>query len=104
MKISNVELKVVGVTFTNDDGSDRQDIIKNLPDNVSLMLVRERHNKYDKNAIMVFANLRQIGYIGKEYAKIIAPKMDAGAQFNVSLKDKGVYEKTAYCHIVINEV
>lgn len=102
-KITNVELKVVGVTFKNEDGTDRQDVIRNLTNEASILLVREPHNKFDRNAVMVFANLRQIGYIGKEFAKILAPKMDAGAVFNAKIKDVGEYEKTQYCHIIINE-
>ena len=81
--IQNVDLKVVGVTFTNEDGSSRKEQILTLAEqykdklgDIRIDLVREAENKYDINAVKVLANDVQIGYIGKEYAAIIAPLMD----------------------------
>ena len=59
-KIQNVDLKVVGVTFTNEDtGEKRSDIIRELmdkkPEEIKIQLVREPENKYDINAIKVLA-------------------------------------------------
>ena len=69
--IQNVDLKVVGVTFTNEDGSSRKEQILTLAEqykdklgDIRIDLVREAENKYDINAVKVLANDVQIGYIG----------------------------------------
>ena len=70
--IKNVDLKVVGVTFSNDDGSKRSEIIREIIDkidtgmdsgDVEIKLERESDIKFDINAIKVMADGKQIGYI-----------------------------------------
>lgn len=107
-KIQNVDLKVVGVTFTNEDTKEkRADIIRELMDvdkaSISIQLVREPENKYDINAIKVLANDKQIGYIGKEYASILAPKMDEYEEFEANVKEVGEYKNRPFCEITINQ-
>ena len=109
MKIQNVDLKVVGVTFTNEDtGEKRSDIIKELmeknPDDIKITLVREPDNKFDMNAIKVLANDKQIGYIGKEYATIIAPLLDEYEEFDVKVTGIGEYKNRPYCEVTINQL
>lgn len=109
MKIQNVDLKVVGVTFTNEDtGEKRSDIIRELMDKdisgIKIDLIREPENKYDVNAIKVLANNRQIGYIGKEYATIIAPLLDEYEEFVATVKGIGEYKNRPYCEITINQI
>lgn len=109
MKIQNVDLKVVGVTFTNEGtGEKRADIIRELmnkkPEDIKIELVREPENKYDMNAIKVLADDRQIGYIGKEYASMIAPLLDEFEEFNVTVKGIGEYKNRPYCEITINQL
>lgn len=109
MKIQNVDLKVVGVTFTNEDtGEKRADIIRELmnknPEDIKIQLVREPDNKFDINAIKVLANDKQIGYIGKEYATIMAPLMDEYEEFAVTVKGIGEYKNRPYCEITINQL
>ena len=108
-KIQNVDLKVVGVTFTNEDtGEKRSDIIRELmdkkPEEIKIQLVREPENKYDINAIKVLADNKQIGYIGKEYATIIAPLMDEYEEFAVTVKGIGEYKNRPYCEVTINQL
>lgn len=109
-KISNVDLKVVGVTFTNEGtGEKRGEIIRELagskkPEDINITLVREPENKYDMNAIKVLADDRQIGYIGKEYASIIAPLMDECEDFKATVKGIGEYKNRPYCEITINQL
>lgn len=107
-KIANVDLKVVGVTFTNDDGSSRKDKIIEMSqykDKVVIQLEREPQNKYDPNAIKVLADGKQIGYIGKDYSGILAPMMDNEfRRFSARLKDCGEYKGRPYCEITINEL
>ena len=110
MKIQNVDLKVVGVTFKNEDtGEKRGEIIRELaahkkPEDISIELVREPENKYDMNAIKVMADGKQIGYVGKEYAAIIAPLLDEYEEFNVRVKGIGEYKNRPYCEITINQL
>lgn len=102
--IKNVKLKVVGVSFTNVDGTNRQDIISKLSTNSYIGLRREPTNMYDKNAIAVHCANGQIGYIGKDYSSIMAPMMDAGTQFSAKIAEVDKYKETWYLHIIINEV
>lgn len=110
MKIQNVDLKVVGVTFKNEDtGEKRGEIIRELaaaksPEEISIELKREPDNKYDMNAIKVLADGRQIGYVGKEYASIIAPLLDEYEEFDVKVKGIGEYKNRPYCEITINQL
>lgn len=51
-----------------------------------LTLEREPNNPKDRNAIMVLHEGRHLGYVGKEKAARLAPAMDAGAEYEVSLR------------------
>lgn len=110
MKIQNVDLKVVGVTFTNEGtGEKRGQIIRELaeskkPEEISIELVREKDNQYDMNAVKVMADGKQIGYIGKEYAAIIAPLMDEFEEFTAVVKGIGEFKNRPYCEITINQL
>ena len=61
VKINSYHTKIVGVTFKNDDGSDRQRIIRDLTRNgmlsigTELQLIHDPTNPYDKNCIRVVA-------------------------------------------------
>lgn len=107
--IQNVDLKVVGVTFTNEEtGEKRSDIVRELAQknvsDIKIQLVREPENQYDANAVKVIADDRQIGYIGKEYATIIAPLMDEYEEFSTVVKGIGEYKNRPYCEITINQL
>lgn len=104
MKITNAQLKVVGITFKNEDGTNRQDIIKSLSNDAIIILKREPHNQYDKNAIAVFSLNGQIGYIGKDYASAMANLMDKGIKFVATIDKLDTYKDTTYIHLLINEV
>lgn len=107
-KIKNVDLKVVGVTFKNSDGSSRAEKIIEISqhkDSAVIKLERESSNLYDPNAIKVLANGRQIGYVGKDYSGILAPMMDNEfREFSAKVKDCGEYKGRPYCQITINEI
>lgn len=103
-KIKNVELKVVGVTFSNEDGTKRKDIIVGMKLESPIMLEREPSNKYDTNAVKVLTDGGQIGYIGKDYSSILAPYMDAGRQFTAKVKSCGISNNRPYCSIIVDEV
>lgn len=97
--IKNVKLKVVGVTFEG-----RQEIIKQLNKSDIITLRREPTNKFDTNAIAVWSEKGQVGYIGKDYSSILAPMMDAGTQLEATIATVDEYKGTHYVHIMINEV
>ena len=102
--IQNVKINIVGVTFKNDDGTSRQDIIKKLDNNSIIFLEREPNNKYDKNAIKVCSLLGQIGYIGKDYAEIISKMIDNDNKiFSASISNIGKYKDIYNLSIIINE-
>jgi HIRAN domain len=70
--------KVAGVTHLNEDGTDRQAILKALRIGEHLVLKREPSNPYDKNAVAVFrANGQQVGYIPAGDARL-ANHIDSG--------------------------
>lgn len=110
MKIQDIKVHVVGVTFKNDNGMPRQQILEGVTNGDKLILERERNNKYDINAIMVkTVEGEQIGYIGKDYAQVIAPIMDSGRGFTAVVEDtgshrfKGKGKPVRYCAIRIDE-
>lgn len=82
--------KIVGVTFKNDDGSDRQRIIRNLIRNgeldegAELFFVPQPTNPYDSNCILVNAgNGQTLGTLSREMAADIAPQIRQGYIFKV---------------------
>ena len=85
--------KIVGVTFQNTDGSDRQEIIEDLEDQlrnqetVALQLQRDPQNPYDHNAIIVQDDQhRQIGFLRRTVSESIAPMMDNGIVIQCTLE------------------
>jgi hypothetical protein len=99
---------IEGVTYANDDGSRRQEIIRNCKKGDELILLREPSNSYDINAIKVctfkkpgFLSrllrrkpvLSQLGYLSKYVASRIAPLMDEGAHVQVVVNDIEPLEK-----------
>lgn len=111
-QIQNVDLKVVGVTFSNEGtGRKRSEIIRELiakygdnTSDIAVELKREPDNKFDANAIMVVADGEQIGYLSKEYAAIVAPLMDDCEEFTAVVKSIGEYKNRPYCEITINQL
>lgn len=89
--------KVAGVTAKNDDGLSRQDCIRTLcRAGTPLQLVREPKNKFDSNAIAVWAQRKvfiffnarqQIGYIGSNVAAQLAALMDAGTPLTCTVAE-----------------
>jgi hypothetical protein len=79
-------LAVVGVSHKNEDGTDRQAIIKRCRAGDPLELRREPENRYDPNAIAVLLeDGRQIGYLSRENAEWVAEVMDRDRRVAVSI-------------------
>lgn len=68
--------KVVGVTFDN-----RQEYVKRCYRGQELKLVRDKFNAYDRNAVAVYAQNNQIGFLSRELAEKIAFQIDNGITF-----------------------
>ncbi len=78
-KPTKYEVEVVGESYRNSDGSDRQRIIARLQVGDPIVLVREPDNQYDSNAIAVCTTGgRQIGYLSRADAQRFSAKMDKG--------------------------
>jgi len=107
--IKNVTFKVVGVTFNNENGSSRKAYIGQMDKESKVVLLREPKNKHDKNAIAVYwmkapLEAYQIGYIGKQYAEMIAPELDDGKELTAEIVGVGIHKEKPYCKVVVNEV
>ncbi len=76
--VETIFSKLQGVTRTNPDGSERQDVIAELcyPEQ-PLLLLREP-NQYSYNNIGVYIAY-QIGHVNPELADILAPLIDQGS-------------------------
>ncbi|MHC1788513.1 hypothetical protein [Solidesulfovibrio sp.] len=71
--IRKFHTKVVGVKNQNDDGSERQDVIKSLKYGQKVRLIWNPHNRYDKNAIICAPG------VNEHYSK--QPEFDMSQQF-----------------------
>ena len=99
---------VEGVTYINDDGSSRQEIVRNCKKGDELILLREPSNPYDTSAIKVCASkkpsllsrllrcepaLAQLGYLSKHVASKVAHLMDEGTHVQAVVEDIEQSEK-----------
>ena len=98
--------KVVGVTFQNDDGSSRQRILKRCRKGEHLVLVNTPIPE-DRNAVAVrrASTGEQLGYLSRELAAEIAPKLRRGVRITAeiaSLTGGGlIFKRTRGCNIKI---
>lgn len=95
--------KIAGVTFDN-----RQYYISNLSVGDQLIVMREYNNAYDANAIALYDRAKnQLGYIRKEVAAQLAPRIDCGEKISVyvdSVTGGDDYNYGVNIKIVIGEV
>lgn len=90
-KLKNLTIGVVGVSFKNNDGTNRSDIISQININDPVFLVIDENNPYDSNAISVMHILGQIGYIPKDIASVLHNIISTGGKFVSIVANKGVY-------------
>jgi single-stranded-DNA-specific exonuclease len=75
--------KLAGVTFEG-----RQDVVARLQPGSPVRLVRQPDNEFDPNAVAVFApDGEQVGYLNRRLASVLAPALDAGAEWDVSVTE-----------------
>lgn len=96
---SFIHSNVAGITFKNstrEGGVSRQKIIAALlkypREMISINVKRKTYNIYDPRAIAVYAQVKgkgeaMIGYLSKDEAYNIAPRMDSGNDVVVILGD-----------------
>lgn len=79
MRLRHAFAKVAGVTFPNDDGSERQAIIRRCKAGECLALHHEPENKYSEFAIQVLReNGEQLGHAPEYLAERICQELEAG--------------------------
>lgn len=93
---NRIQFSVAGVTFSNDDGYSRQDILKSFYDNrgyskKDIKLVPYIYN--GENAIYVYARNQIIGNVPKEKVEIILENINTIRiyHFRVKMNNKGIY-------------
>jgi hypothetical protein len=86
MYMETLYSKLSGVTHSNPDGSNRQEIIEALAyKSQPLLLVREP-NQYSYDNIGVYVAF-QIGYVNPELAGELAPLMDEGVPIEAQITE-----------------
>jgi hypothetical protein len=108
------ELEVIGLRFRwKKDGRAALASMAAKSDITGIRLVREPDNKWDENAIMVMLperlmGGRQLGYLHRQAAELLAPKLDSGSLEVVSAKlmslDPGVDYNTGSMDIIFRDV
>ena len=79
--------KIVGVTFKNEDGSNRQEIIEKTRINNKIYLTRDYENEFDKFAIKVLNDKKeQIGFLPSDNR--MSNYLDSGNETNCFLFKK----------------
>lgn len=81
MRLRHSFAKVAGVTFPNDDGSERQAIIRRCKSGERLILRHEPDNEYSEFAIQVLReNGEQLGHAPEYLAERICQELESGYQ------------------------
>lgn len=81
-------IKVKGESYTNPDGTKRQDVLRQCQPGENILLVREPLNKYDKNAVAIFREKdhQQLGYASRNNAEWIARIINDGGKIKAKIK------------------
>ncbi|HEV3137063.1 MAG TPA: HIRAN domain-containing protein [Pirellulales bacterium] len=80
--------KIAGVSKENQDGSNRQLIIRSCNVGESLVAKREPQNRFDKNAVALNRRFgQQLGYLNSELAAEVAPWLDQGQRVEMIISD-----------------
>lgn len=99
---------VVGVTFSNEDGSSRARIIESMSETDQICVERDPYNQYDSNAVKVCVlkngQKKQIGFLAKDIAAEISPKMRRGTNYKATIVGCGSWNGRPYCEIDIQEI
>lgn len=101
--IYKIPTKLVGVSFKNEDGSSRQELIKNLKLTDTLLIEHEPNNQYDQNSHIVKHNDKILGHISRELAKELIEKKQRGEKLSeiVEWKVTGHDKQTLGVNIIM---
>ena len=71
-------IKVAGVTFENDDGTDRQEILESLEDRIGgeISLTLQPDTYEGEPCVVVLADGQQVGYIPKKFVSYVLENFD----------------------------
>ncbi|RFB34022.1 HIRAN domain-containing protein [Brevibacillus sp. VP] len=91
------ELLAVGVTFDNEDGTNRQTVLKRCNPGEEITLKRNTSKKYP-NAVEIWSKHGQIGHISEKDAAELAPLIDRGKHILAAIKKitGGTNDKPTY--------
>lgn len=92
---------IAGEQFANPDGTERQHVIAGLRNGMPIELRREPRNTFDANAIAVFAGGKQIGYLPRQAAAIVAPWLAAKRGRYVSGIIRGLRDGPGWTDVAI---
>ena len=87
-RIRHWHTKVVGVTHRNDDGTDRQEILRRCSTGEGLVLEHQEDNPVDSKAVAAKRiNGEQLGFLPQELAHEIVSKAGRGYEFAATVTD-----------------
>lgn len=78
--------KIVGVTHTDENGTQRQDNCRAIIDGQKLFVLHESANPFDPNALKLYADEQHnlpLGYIQRELARDLLVQMQQGWTYEV---------------------
>ncbi len=100
---NDFSLAAVGCGYDNDDGSSRQLELAECRPGDRIELVRQPDNPHDPLAVAIFtASGTCVGYLGRDRACWIAPKIDRGYPVNAIVERvKGAHLRDAVLGLVV---
>ena len=84
--VETIYSKVQGVSYTNRDGSERQDIIENLCYPGQQLVLMRAPNQYSSNNLDVYIAF-QIGQVNQEIAELLAPILESGGVVRANISE-----------------
>ena len=84
--VETIYSKLQGVTRTNRDGTDRQEIIAELCYQGQQLLLMRAPNRYSDNNLDVYVAY-QVGQVNPEVADLLAPILDEGGVVRVHVTE-----------------
>lgn len=79
--------KVVGLTFNPSYPQNIYAVAKDfaLGDD-SIILIREKYNEADANAIAVYHGENQIGHVPRKLSEFVSPQIDSGIEWHAAIE------------------
>jgi hypothetical protein len=100
-KVKEFDCVVTGSQFDSSNGVPREIYIDELQEFDPLELQPEPANEFDKNAILVLFDGKDIGYVPKMFSKKISDFLKEGKRVEAFVKKKYKKEKYLNCVMII---